>query len=81
MACDVPVITSEASCLPEVAGGAALLVNPFDTASITEGLKNIYASEELRNSLVARGRVRRKEFSWEKAAEVVWEVVCMVDRV
>ncbi|MFM7154698.1 MAG: glycosyltransferase, partial [Bacteroidota bacterium] len=78
MACDVPVITSDASCLPEVAGDAALLVNPFETASITESLRNVYENEKLRNSLVARGRVRRGEFSWDKAAEVAWEAVCSV---
>lgn len=78
MACDVPVITSDASCLPEVAGDAALLVNPFEMASITESLRNIYENEKLRNSLVARGRVRRGEFSWDKAAEVAREAVCRV---
>ncbi len=75
MACDVPVMTSGVSCLPEVAGDAALLADPFDIASIAAGMTDLYNNATLRGDLVARGRVRRKAFSWDKAAEAVWSVL------
>jgi glycosyltransferase involved in cell wall biosynthesis len=68
-------MTSGVSCLPEVAGDAALLTDPFDIASIAAGMTDLYNNATLRGDLVARGRVRRKAFSWDKAAEAVWSVL------
>ncbi len=77
MNCDVPVITSDVSSLPEVAGNAALLVNPYSTDEISAALENIWKDENLRKSLVLEGQIQREKFTWQKAADVVyanWEL-------
>lgn len=68
MACGTPVVTSSVSALPEVAGDAALLVDPKDVAALTETMERALADEALRAELRARGLERAREFSWEKAA-------------
>ncbi len=72
MYCDVPVITSNTSSMPEVAGGAALLVNPGSTAEIANAMQQIWQDAHLRNTLVTKGRAQRQRFSWQKAADVVY---------
>ncbi len=69
MACGVPVIASNTSCFPEVAGDAALLVDPHDTGALAEGIAALLSDARLRESLVARGLRRASEFSWDRAAE------------
>lgn len=71
MHCDVPVITSNVSSLPEVAGEAGLLVDPTDVPAIARAMERIHADESLRAALVAKGRQQRKRFSWELATDVV----------
>jgi len=73
MQCDVPVITSNTTSMPEVSGGAALLVDPFSVGSIKEGLLRIAEDSTLRNDLIARGRKQREKFSWENTAEKLWK--------
>jgi glycosyltransferase involved in cell wall biosynthesis len=68
MANEAPVVTSNVSSLPEVAGGAALLVDPYDVASIADGIRRAVTDEALRQELIARGRIRAREFSWARAA-------------
>lgn len=70
-ACDVPVLTSVTSSLPEVAGEGALLVDPLDTAAIAAGLARLLEDADLRAALVARGRANLARFSWERAAQQV----------
>ena len=72
--CDVPVITSNVTSMPEVAGDAALLVDPFNIESIASGLE-LVMDENVRNSLIEKGRIRRNDFSWDKAAEGWWNVI------
>ena len=67
-ACGTPVLTSDVSALPEVAGGAALLVDPRSVASIERGLERLHADPSLRRSLAARGLRRAKAFRWSDAA-------------
>ena len=76
--CDVPVITSNVTSMPEVAGDAALLVDPFDIESIAGALE-LVMDENVRNSLIEKGRVRRNDFSWDKAAEGWWRVITKFD--
>jgi len=64
MACGTPVVTSNVSSLPEVAGGAALLVDPYDPISIADGISRVVTDESLRRDLVARGLARARDFSW-----------------
>jgi glycosyltransferase involved in cell wall biosynthesis len=64
----VPVACSSASSLPEVAGDAAQLFDPLDTAALTEAIERLLHDEWLREDLIARGRARVKEFTWERTA-------------
>lgn len=68
MACGTPVVTSNQSSLPEVAGGAAVLVNPYEIDEIAEGICRVVNDEALRADLIARGLARVNDFSWEVAA-------------
>ncbi|MFN6943422.1 MAG: glycosyltransferase family 4 protein [Cytophagaceae bacterium] len=68
MYCDVPVITSNVTAMPEIGGDAVFRVDPFSIESIAGGLKKIASDPALRESLVELGRKRRMEFSWDKTA-------------
>jgi glycosyltransferase involved in cell wall biosynthesis len=72
MAREIPVITSDRTSLPEVAGDAALLVNPEDTDALAAALNCLIEREELRADLVRRGLARAAQFSWESAVEKTW---------
>jgi glycosyltransferase involved in cell wall biosynthesis len=69
MAAGVPVLTSNNSSLREIAGDAAVLVDPESPAEITRGLTQLLESESLREDLGARGRQQAKQFRWETCAE------------
>jgi glycosyltransferase involved in cell wall biosynthesis len=71
--CETPVITSNLTSMPEVAGDAALLVNPFSVSSISDGMATIAKDEALRKELVMKGRKRKELFSWEKSAGLLWK--------
>lgn len=73
MHAEVPVITSNVSSLPEVAGDAALLVDPTSVEEIAEAMRRIHEDEHLCNKLVANGRLQRTRFNWQEAADVVYE--------
>ena len=66
MAHGVPVVTSNRSALPEVAGNAALLVDPYDVASIEDGLERLMSNPDLRSRLAGRGLERVKSLTWEQ---------------
>jgi glycosyltransferase involved in cell wall biosynthesis len=80
MACGTPVLTSNCSSLPEVAGDAALLVDPHQTAEITQGLIQLMTNPELRSLLAQRGHQQVQKFSWATAAEQVLAAVQAVVR-
>ncbi len=69
MAASTPVITSSCASMPEVAGDAALLVDPTCTASISQMIRLGLSDTRLRETLQKRGRVRAKEFSWNQTAK------------
>jgi glycosyltransferase involved in cell wall biosynthesis len=69
MACGTPTITSNVSSIPEVAGDAAVLVDPTDVVAITEAVLRINRDPAFRQDLIDRGLARVKEFSWKKTAE------------
>lgn len=75
MRCGVPVITSNTSSMPEVAGKAALLVNPRDTGAIAQAIERILSDEVLRADLIARGAQQAQQFTWQRAAEQVLRVL------
>ncbi len=68
MAAGVPVVTSNTSCLPEIAGDAAVLVDPRSASEIARGLQRLLDSESLRAEFAARGRKRAAMFRWETCA-------------
>lgn len=80
MACGTPVICSDASSLPEVAGDAALLVNPTDTEALADALARLVADEGLRKALVERGFRQMQRFSWRRCAEETLRVLEEVGR-
>ena len=69
MACGTPVITSNISSLPEVAGDAALLVNPLNIEEITNSLKQMIDDSSLRAQLMEKGYQRVKKFTWQQSAQ------------
>jgi glycosyltransferase involved in cell wall biosynthesis len=74
MAHGVPVLTSNRSALPEVAGDAALLVNPEDTHALGDALLRLASDEDLRTELIRRGLERARQFTWDSAVESTWNV-------
>lgn len=75
--CQVPVITSNVTSMPEVAAGAALLVDPFDEADIAGAMLKIQ-DEKLRSELIVKGWERKNYFSWDQAAEQLWQSLMKV---
>lgn len=73
MAAGSPVITSNISSLPEVAGDAALLIDPLSTAELRDALDRLLTSPTLRAELRARGQKRAERFHWERAARETWQ--------
>ncbi|MGH1394903.1 MAG: glycosyltransferase family 4 protein [Trichormus sp.] len=75
MACGTPVITSNLSSLPEVAGDAAILINPYNTGEITDAMQIVANDIKLRSRLSLQGIARAKQFSWEKTGLATVEVL------
>lgn len=73
--CGVPVITSNVTSMPEVAGDAALLVDPFSIDSICDAMMKIAWDKDLRMKLIKRGKMRGKEFTWQKSADKLWNSI------
>jgi len=80
MACGCPVIVSNVTSLPEIAGEAAIKVDPYDINEIAGALRQVLTDVNLRQELISKGLERAGQFSWEKTArgtlEVYESVVC-----
>jgi len=74
MACGTPVVTSNTSSLPEVAGDAALLVDPYQVEEITTAMQTVLEDAALALELKEKGLKRAKQFTWEKTARETLEV-------
>jgi glycosyltransferase involved in cell wall biosynthesis len=74
MACGTPVVASRASCLPEVAEGAAVMVDPDDVEDLASALEQSLCDEELRSQLIGKGHQRAAEYTWQRAAERLLDV-------
>jgi len=68
LACGTPTLTSNVSSLPEVAGDAALLVNPLNAHEIAHGLRRLLEDPVLRDSLRKKGVAQSSRFSWHRTA-------------
>jgi len=75
MACGTPVVCSNVSSLPEVAGDAALLVDPLDVEGMAEAMNRLLQDEGLRAELVERGYRQVRRFSWERCARATLAVL------
>jgi glycosyltransferase involved in cell wall biosynthesis len=69
MACSTPILTSNVNGLKEIAGDAALLIDPNDTDSIADGIARILSDSELRESFSRKGLERSALFSWERCVQ------------
>ena len=78
MACGTPVVTSNVSSMPEVAGDAAILVDPNSPEMIAESIRQVLMDSELNQKLRETGLMRAKEFTWEKSAD---EIMAVFDEV
>jgi glycosyltransferase involved in cell wall biosynthesis len=74
MACGTPVITSNVSSLPEVAGDAAIMIDPYDVEALTHSLQQLLDNQNLYQTLIQKGFERAKLFTWEKSARQLREI-------
>lgn len=75
MYAETPVICSNRTSMPEVAGDAALLVDPENTKEISDAMKRISSDKSLKKSLIEKSIEQRKKFSWEKSADKFWKSI------
>jgi glycosyltransferase involved in cell wall biosynthesis len=71
----IPVITSDITSMPEVANGAALLVNPQSCQSIADGMLSIVKDDKLKLQLIEKGNIRKNDFSWDKSSALLWQSI------
>jgi glycosyltransferase involved in cell wall biosynthesis len=75
MNCEIPILASNVTSLPEIAGDAAIYAAPDSPGSIRDGMKRLVKEEGLRESLVEKGKARRKLYSWDNTARELWKTV------
>lgn len=75
MQCEVPVITSANSSMAEIAGDAALYLNPGSPVELAEEMKRIFKDEQLRDKLITAGKERVKDYSWDKTIALTWQLI------
>ncbi len=82
MYCDVPIITSQVSSMPEVGGNAALYVEPSSVESIRNAMLKIFCDINLRESLIKKAKKQREKFSWDKTSEKLWASIskCIAEK-
>ncbi|HEV3060775.1 MAG TPA: glycosyltransferase family 1 protein [Vicinamibacterales bacterium] len=80
MASGTPVVTSNLSSLPEVAGDAAVLVDPYDPSAIADGIYSVLTDEQVRRELRRKGIERARQFSWGASVRRVREIYTEVGR-
>lgn len=78
MLSDCPVICSDNSSLPEVGGDAVLYFNPIDPEEIAQSMNRILSDQDLRNTLIEKGRIQARKFSWRKTAEETFDIFKML---
>lgn len=71
MRCGSPVITANTSSMPEVSGGAALIIDPYKAEEITEAMIKLVQDEKLRNDIIQKGYLQAEKFSWHSMAKEV----------
>lgn len=74
-ACGTPVITSNTTCMPEVSGEGALMVNPHEIQEICGAMITLYSNPSFREELIQKGKKKCAEYSWERTAKLYWESI------
>ena len=72
---DVPVICSSTTSMPEVAGNAALMVDPFSVEDIAEKMTQLWNNQFLRKELIEKGRLQKNLFTWKRTSELLFESI------
>ena len=75
MASKVPVIASNCSSIPEVAGDSAILVNPLDIEEISSAIENVLEDDNLRNILISKGEENAKKYNWDVSADAFAKIL------
>jgi len=75
MQCAVPVITSNTSSLPEIAGSAALYADPNNADAIAKEMLQLYKDETLRSKLIEAGIQQARKFNWDRTADLFWQTI------
>lgn len=75
MQCNVPVITSNTSSLPEIGGDAALYADPNDPSAIADQMKRLFKDENLRSQLIEKGGANAEKYDWNKSANLMWTAI------
>jgi glycosyltransferase involved in cell wall biosynthesis len=75
MKCNVPIITSNCTSMPEVGGDAAILIDPLHVSEIADAMKKIYNDENFRNKLIANCASQSAKFDWDKSAEQFFQII------
>ncbi len=78
MRCEVPILASNVSSLPEVAADAAIYADPQHVEEIAERMTDLASDKELRSRLVKAGKERCKAFSWDITADLLWNSICRI---
>ena len=73
MYCDIPILASNVTSVPEVAGSAAMYADPFNINAIAEQMLVIAKNEDLRKRLVEKGKLQRQKYNWNKTANGLWQ--------
>lgn len=72
---ETAVITSNVTSMPEIAGDAAMLVDPYSVSQIADAMLALWKDEKLRNDLISKGRARRYVYSWQQTSELLWQTI------
>ncbi len=75
MACEVPVIVANRASLPEVVGNSAITINPDDEQQLITAMNQILTDEKLRADMIAKGLLRSRNFTWQRAAKELMRVL------
>ena len=76
--CGTPVLTSNTSSLPEIAGDTAVYVDPYSEVSIADGLLRLLTDNQLRNNLIEKGYRNANRFSWEASVQKLEQVLTTI---
>jgi glycosyltransferase involved in cell wall biosynthesis len=80
MVAGAPVVSSNATCLPEIYDGAAYYFDPYNVADITRAIQDVLSNQQLQQKLITTGEKRAAEFSWQRMAEQTLDIYRSFDK-